>query len=327
MRANVLSRSWCSAALVLGAALFASACKPAPAKPSADCTPQCEDRACQDDGCGGTCACDTKKPTPACTDTCESLHQECGEVCGEACGSCGESEVCTDGQCACRPVCDGTRCDDGCGGTCACGEGTECNGAGACVAPEQCKDTCKSTARTCGEVCGEACGSCGEGTACLKGSCVSAEGCTDCFLRLKVLERTVQDGQISEITLALDHAPSDGQPRPRMADVRIQADHEVELLSVDAGPALLDADKDLYVDESSGRPFRRRPDGSYQMLAYGFANTRTLEPGRVLTMKFRTHESGPIAFSLVRRAQVLAPPEADALLQGSSYDQPVVVSR
>ena len=54
------------------------------------CVPDCDEKECGDDGCGGTC------------------------------GTClGPQDACEDGQCVCQPACDGKECgDDGCGGSC-----------------------------------------------------------------------------------------------------------------------------------------------------------------------------------------------------------------
>ncbi len=57
-----------------------------------DCVPDCTDKACGDNGCGGIC------------------------------GACGQGESCLDGACVtgCVPSCAGKACgDDGCGGSCA----------------------------------------------------------------------------------------------------------------------------------------------------------------------------------------------------------------
>jgi len=54
-----------------------------------DCIPDCDDKECGDDGCGGFC------------------------------GTCPWGEQCTDGACVCTPDCEGKECgDDGCGTTC-----------------------------------------------------------------------------------------------------------------------------------------------------------------------------------------------------------------
>jgi hypothetical protein len=149
----------------------------------------------------------------------------------------------------------------------------------------------------------------------------------DCALHLTVLNRKVVSGRITEVTLAVDYAPGDDTPRPRMADVRIRADRDVTLVSAEAGTALAQSDKELYVDDVTNQPWKVRKDGSFQLLAFGSANTTPFAAGRLLTLKFRAHELNPIQFSLVRREQTLAPTDADLSLQASAYDQAVVVSR
>ena len=73
--------------------------------------------------------------TPVCSDTCESLGFECGEVCGRSCGTCeaaqGDGTSCVAGQCRCTPVCaGGCGQSDGCGGTCPCPSQLSCQGCG-----------------------------------------------------------------------------------------------------------------------------------------------------------------------------------------------------
>jgi hypothetical protein len=314
-------------ALALSAAPFATSCESsAENAQGAACTPVCREGCGQPDGCGGTCACPVDDE-PACTETCESLGKQCGEVCGESCGSCAPNEQCEAGACQCRPVCDGTRCDDGCGGVCDCADGTLCDAHGACLAPEQCNDTCQGAGKTCGDVCGQACGTCGDGEACLLGSCQPAAGCTDCALHLTVLDKKLNAGHIVEVRVAVEYAPAEGSERPRMADVRLRASAELELVAAEAGPALTAADKSLYVDDTTQKAWKKRADGSYQLLAYGFANTRTFEPGRLIVLTFRGDALGPATFALVRRDQTFAPSVPDQALQSTPYDQAVVVSR
>lgn len=71
---------------------------------------------------------------------------------GESCKDdkeCDENLSCVDGKCACTPVCLSDECgDDGCGGTCECGKGQECN-KGKCETPEplppvETEDPCES---------------------------------------------------------------------------------------------------------------------------------------------------------------------------------------
>lgn len=144
-------------------------------------------------------------------------------------------------------------------------------------------------------------------------------------MRLSVVERA---GQI--VTLALDYAPPDSAPRPSIADLRIAVGGEAELLEVAAGEALLTAEKDLFTDPESGRPFRTLPDGLVQLLIISTQNTRPIEAGRWLFLRFRVgpafgEASGPGIFSLVPRQQIFAPLPADEVLWGSDLGQPVVV--
>lgn len=79
----------------------------------AACTPACTGTACGDDGCGGTCACDTGvvcnaahqcvAPTE-CTDTCEAAGWGCGSLCGTACGPCDDGITCIWNRCYTPPV-------------------------------------------------------------------------------------------------------------------------------------------------------------------------------------------------------------------------------
>lgn len=80
-------------------------------------------------GAGDTCLgtdCDDNDPTlPQCE------NKQCGDNgCGGVCGECGPSSVCnTAFECECVPVCDGKTCgDDGCGGSCgSCAVGEICD--------------------------------------------------------------------------------------------------------------------------------------------------------------------------------------------------------
>ncbi|MGK0359432.1 MAG: hypothetical protein ACI9U2_001734, partial [Bradymonadia bacterium] len=113
------------------------------------CQPQCDGRACGEDGCGGTC------------------------------GDCPGMAACDNGVCAvmCVPVCDGRSCGpDGCGSVCGdCDDGQVCNAQGVCEAPpERCGD------EVCGD--GEDCGNCPAdcGACCGDGQCAGGETCSTC---------------------------------------------------------------------------------------------------------------------------------------------------
>ena len=171
-----------------------------------ECTPDCTDRVCGSDGCGGECGqCDAgwtcngdgtcDPPGARCGDdacngdeTCGTCPADCGSCCGN--GECGGAENCAtcpaDCACdggdvcnalsqmcdACEPQCEGRECGtDGCGGTCGDCAG-ECNN-GLCVVP--CVPECDGRAcgpDGCGDTCGPACP--GDQVCDLAGACQDA---------------------------------------------------------------------------------------------------------------------------------------------------------
>ncbi len=299
------------------------------------CAPQCDDKPCSDDGCGGKCACPAGAVQNAagewvsreqCHDTCVGSGWMCGELCGYECGKCSSGTACADGWCACEPLCDGTRCDDGCGGTCACTGEDVCDAQGFCVKPARCPETCQSTKAACGEVCGESCGGCDEGQSCSEGRCRAAISCADCPLQLRVLERNISAGRITSLRIALDFVPA-GMPLPRLADLRLKANRPLTLLAAKLGEALVTGGKVLAHDEATGQPWIEQRDGSFQFLVLQSTNVTDIGAGRLLELSFASNEPGPIELSLARREQTLAPPESDAALQASGYDAPLLVTR
>ncbi len=145
------------------------------------CWPQCADRECGDDGCGGVCGvCEghqayCREGQCVCVPVC--LERECGtDGCGGSCGDCPVYHVCSDdGTCVCLPVCGGKQCgSDNCGGLCGmCGCGHTC------VAYQCVFDACDG--RECGpDGCGGSCGHCPAGKACVAGRCpAGAAQCED----------------------------------------------------------------------------------------------------------------------------------------------------
>lgn len=113
-------------------------------QPDGPCVPDCDDRICGNDGCGGIC------------------------------GYCTYPTVCDPaGQCAvvCEPDCDGKFCGgDGCGASCGeCVDDLECGEDGICYEPT-CVPDC--TGKVCGsDGCGADCGTCVSPDVCTAGSC------------------------------------------------------------------------------------------------------------------------------------------------------------
>jgi hypothetical protein len=259
---------------------------------------------------------------------------------------------------ACVPACEDRECGpDGCGGSCgACASGRICSADAVCVPdPEDCSQTCASLGMVCGEHCGEDCGACAAGEVCVDGACecapscpVSAcgaedgcggtcpacpqdESCEGCPLMLSVVEREEVDGQLVAVTLALDFLPEEEDaPLPGMADLRLRVDGVARLAGVALGEALLQADKQLFVDAVSGKPYRRLADGALQLLALSTTSRTRINAGRWLFLRFvlppaEGGASAPFSVSLIKREQLLAPPEADQLLWGAALDGAVVI--
>ena len=134
------------------------------------CKPQCGNRQCGPNGCGGQCgtcptgkSCDTKGMcvTGGCQPQCAG--KQCGpNGCGGQCGTCSTGKYCnSSGQCvtSCTPNCTNKQCGgNGCGGSCGtCQSGSQCNTAGRCI--PNCQPNC--TNKNCGDNgCGGSCGTC-----------------------------------------------------------------------------------------------------------------------------------------------------------------------
>ena len=147
-------------------ALFVVACG---GEDGEKCTPECDGKACGEDGCEGFC------------------------------GECSKGSVCLEGECfACDPAanCAGRQCGpDGCGGSCGkCTDNQVCDDqVPFCVElPEDCEPGCNNSGAECGpDGCGEDCGECEPGFICqhetytCKGKCTpscaglscGADGC------------------------------------------------------------------------------------------------------------------------------------------------------
>lgn len=108
---------------------------------SQSCTPDCKQKQCGDDGCGGSCG--------ACPDGCTCVNHTCQGECkkadcgdkecgddgvGGSCGTCPQGKKCIDFRCVCIPSCSDKECgNDGCGGSCGeCDNDKECN-EGKCI--------------------------------------------------------------------------------------------------------------------------------------------------------------------------------------------------
>jgi hypothetical protein len=150
--------------------------------------------------------------------------------------------------------------------------------------------------------------------------------CESCSLKLALIDKTVSHDRVIEAVLALDYAPADGEARPRLADFRIALGADAQLVDVVAGPGLSSAQKQLYMNSQTQKPWKRRADGSYQIVAYSTGTSTTFAAGRLLTLRFAYSGMGTPSFALARRLETLAPAAADAALQSTHYDGIVTVT-
>jgi hypothetical protein len=140
------------------------------------CVPDCAEKVCGDDGCGGSCGpCADGETCDAGTcSACSCENKECGDDgCGNECGPCpGIAPYCYDHKCQleCLPSCDGKECgDDGCGGSCGqCPNAQDVCNEGLCECISDCAD------KQCGDDgCGGSCGSCEGDMTCTDGVCAA----------------------------------------------------------------------------------------------------------------------------------------------------------
>ncbi|MFZ2978207.1 MAG: hypothetical protein WA057_00885, partial [Candidatus Magasanikiibacteriota bacterium] len=114
--------------------------------PSPTCVPNCDNKQCGNNGCGGSCGtcaegfqCDFNgvcyDPTPTCVPNCD--NKQCGNNgCGGSCGTCNENEFCdAAGQCIdlFPNPCQGVVCDNPPVDTCVGGLFTSYASTGTCV--------------------------------------------------------------------------------------------------------------------------------------------------------------------------------------------------
>jgi hypothetical protein len=168
---NTLSCGLCNPPNVCGGGGNAQVC---------GCTPDCGEKTCGDDGCGGTCGI-CEAPTPNCgasglceEEPCETDCQgkDCGaDGCGGTCGFCDAGSICDLSDLCeelCVPVCDGKECGpDGCEGSCG-----ECEVLENCSATGLCELVCTPNCgnKECGpDGCGSSCGQCPAEDTCVSG--------------------------------------------------------------------------------------------------------------------------------------------------------------
>ena len=128
------------------------------------------DPGCMGEMGAGQCSADLDACLGACVPDCS--QKDCGDDgCGGSCGSCPPGVACINGECPCFADCGGKDCgSDGCGGDCGdCEKGSLCNDdTGLCdsICVPDCVD------KVCGDDdCDGSCGQCPDGSYCLEGLC------------------------------------------------------------------------------------------------------------------------------------------------------------
>ena len=162
---------------------------------------------------------------------------------------------------------------------------------------------------------------------CVEGTCAPAVACADCALVLRMTERSVAGGVIERVVLAVDWQPKESEPNPRMMDLRLTLPSAGGVVAVEAGSALIDAEKSLSLGETNGQAWRVGADGSVQIVAYSVGNTREIETGRLLTLTVALAHPGPLDFRILRHTETFAPSGADAALQATAYDNMLTVTQ
>jgi hypothetical protein len=143
-----------------------------------------------------------------------------------------------------------------------------------------------------------------------------------------VLNKESSNETLTALTLVVDYFPTSMEPRPRIADVRLDVPAGLVLDSLTLGIAGTSASKELYVDPETGSPWKLRSDGSIQALVVALDNSNSLESGRLLTYTFSipAPQAGSVSVNIVKRDQTFAPPDSDSALDATAYGNSLEVS-
>lgn len=154
-------------------------------------------------------------------------------------GGCREGQIANQTDPACTPACHGCGLEDGCGTVCGCPTDQLCNAQHVCEPEATCTETCADHGWSCGQVCGRSCGSCGSDQVCDSGTCFGAVdiSCEDCTLKLIVADRSTTDSGATRVVLAVEYYPREGQPLPRITDLRLRTHNQASLVGVERGAA------------------------------------------------------------------------------------------
>ena len=183
----------------------------------------------------------------------------------------------------------------------------------ACVCYPDCRDKACGDDDGCGQPCEP---------------CASATGCSDCPLRLSVIDDGAATGGL--VTVALDYLPEESMSQPREAEIVLSVQGELEIIDVVTGQAVLDSNKDLASDPSSGKPWSQPSPDRLRFVILSASSIDTIGAGRLFEIQlrpgkpFEPHKM-PLAIAVVDRDGIFAPPPADQSLWGFELDAPVVI--
>jgi len=117
------------------------------------CIPQCASGKCGSDGCGGVCSCPNNYTCQNgnCVSNCSSPcgNKNCGfDGCGNSCGSCPPPQICQNGICGCPPSQPNCLCKSNCNGK-QCGDDGCGGNCGTCASGECVNGVCQQITQSC----------------------------------------------------------------------------------------------------------------------------------------------------------------------------------
>lgn len=174
-------------------------------------------------------------------------------------------------------------------------------------------------------------GTCGQDDGC-GGTCACPVdvSCAACPLRLVRVDQADAPGTIAAATLALEATADWGDSLPRLAEVQVAASEPVVLERVEIGEPLALARKRIFRFSAQGnQPFERVDERTWRVMLVSGPRNLPIGPGRWLTLHFSraggAWAAGPVSFHLVRAERMVAPEDANAVLLGTPFEQPVVL--
>ena len=153
--------------------------------------------------------------------------------------------------------------------------------------------------------------------------------CPDCPLSLRIKRAEIYNGLLEKLIVDLEYQPSIGTQRARLMDMYIATEPPLDLVSLEEGEALKKTAKHFAINENTGEPWKEAALGEYRLTVLSSTNTTLLDSGNLAEMEF-TFSRGSLLFTSVqlnieRHNSILAPEDADGLLQISPYDNAAII--